>query len=193
MKSYVLSMLATQNPSLFDQREVNAELLESAQYSQSTIDRVMLPPVPASQDAAGAQAAAQAAVIQATVQNERQKTAIAGQRAQTEAMKVQADIAAQRAKAQAEVTRAQADAAVKHQQIQTDQTERMARLKLDLQAATNDMQQAALDRASREKIAEINGRVQLLLKGIEALTQVPNDPVNSDLGGNENAGQRNTT
>jgi len=58
----------------------------------------------------------------------------------------------------------------------------MQDFQLRMKEHMGEMAQAAQDRESRERIAEIQGRVQLLLKGIEALGQVAADSVNSELG-----------
>ena len=112
--------------------------------SDNTIQRILLPPVPAGQGDDGG-AGLQAAAVAAQLQNEAQKTAQAGEKTKT-------------------------DAAIKLQDFQLRMKEHL-----------DELNEAAKDRENAVRLAEINGRIQLLLKGIEVLSQVPSDPVNSEL------------
>lgn len=82
---------------------------------------------------------------------------------------------------QNEQQKIQSDAAAKAAQLQVtsqkqmqDHQRAMADLKISMQKYIDENDNLAADRASREKIAEWNGRVQLLLKGIETLGQTTN-------------------
>jgi hypothetical protein len=92
---------------------------------------------------------------------------------------------AQAAVVQAQVQNEQQKTQIQAQKAQADTAAKMAQIKADLQKHMADMADAAADRASRERIAEIQGRVQLLLAGIEALNNVPPDPVNSQFNGQQ--------
>jgi hypothetical protein len=99
----------------------------------------------------------------------------------------QGQIQTEQAKVEATKQKNQADAAIKAAKVQSDHQAKMQKMQADQQAkigslqaqfdkSMQDMQNAAADRESKEKIAVLNAQIQLLLKGIETLNQPQGSP-----------------
>lgn len=174
MQGTVLETLSRQHPQVYNEREVQMELLRVAKFSEETINRVVLPlqppgPIPPPQPSPDT-------VLVTQAQSRIEEMRIAGERADAEA-KAAAQQQANQQKHDQRLAEIAAEERSRQEEIAAE-TERQER---DRQAEAT---QAELERQSREDIAAMNDQTTLITKGIEQLGEpASSDPAHDDKAG----------